>query len=104
MRSRSRAPSSRPLLREKHGVVRLCQPIDRRLRRCRAETSLVVPLEADMTLLLALAPLSVHAASLAASLGPLDAVRFAAQPGGGVAAASAGAALDFWLIEIRANL
>ena len=74
------------------------------LRRCRAETSLVLPLEADATLLLALAPLRVHAASFAASLAPLDAVRFGAQPRGPVTAARAGAALDFWLIEIRSHL
>jgi environmental stress-induced protein Ves len=74
------------------------------LRRCRAATSLVLPLEADATLLLALAPLSVHAASIAASLAPLDGVRFGAQPGGCVTAACAGAALDLWLIEIHSHL
>jgi hypothetical protein len=74
------------------------------LRRCRAQTSLVLPLEADTTLLLALAPLSARAGSFRASLAPLDAVRFGAEPQGSVTAARAGAALDFWLIEIRAHL
>ena len=77
------------------------------LRRCRAETSLVLPVEADTTLLLALAPLGVHAPSFAVSLAPLDAVRFGAEAYDRVTAASAGAgagaALDFWLIEIRAH-
>jgi uncharacterized protein len=74
------------------------------LRRCRAETSLLLPVEAATTLLLALAPLSVHAASLAADLAPLDAVRFGAEPYDCVTAARAGAAVDFWLIEIRPHL
>jgi environmental stress-induced protein Ves len=70
-----------------------------RLTRRGAQGSTEVRLAADTTLLLALAPLTLQAPGISASLAALDAVQFsdsaqilAVQP----AAASA----DFWLIEI----
>ncbi len=78
------------------------------LRRCHGAASLTLTLEADTTLLLALAPLCVQASdtcdaapTVTATLAPLDALRLAARPYGSVSASSAGAGLDFWLIEIR---
>jgi uncharacterized protein len=73
------------------------------LHRCRAAAPVMLPLEADTTLLVALAPFSVRAASLEASLAPLDALWLSAEPYRCVTAASEGAALDLWLIEIRAQ-
>jgi uncharacterized protein len=73
------------------------------LRRCRSGAALMLPLEADTALILALRPLSVRAASFAASLAPLDALCLNAEPSRCVTASSEGAALDLWLIEIRAQ-
>ena len=73
------------------------------LHRCRAAASVMLPLEADTTLIVALGPFSVRAASLEASLAPLDALCLNAEPYRCVTASSEGAALELWLIEIRAQ-
>jgi environmental stress-induced protein Ves len=72
-----------------------------RLTRCSVVASLQMKLEADTTLVLALAPLTLRGASLDANLSALDAARFSAGAETlTVRATAAGAA--FWLIEIRA--
>jgi len=72
-----------------------------RLRRCSAAESIELRLEADTTLLLALAPLALRAPSIEAKLAALDAARFSASAQTlTVHPAAAGAA--FWLIDIRA--
>ena len=70
-----------------------------RLTRCRvAQTR--VRLEAEITLLLALAPLTLRAASIDANLSALDAARFSANAET-LRMDSAAADAAFWLIEIR---
>jgi len=71
-----------------------------RLRRCSVPGAAVVKAEADTTLIVAMAPLTVRALR-DGSLSALDAARFAAsaEP---VTVEAAGAAAVFWLIEIRA--
>ena len=71
-----------------------------RMTRCSVAASTPLGLEADTTLLLALAQLTLRSASIDANLSPLDAARFSgnAHPLT-VHAAAAGAA--YWLIEIR---
>jgi len=71
------------------------------LRRCSVAHSMMLRLEADATLVLALKALSVHAPSIEAELARLDALQFSVHPGDGCTASIAGAELDFWLIEIR---
>ena len=72
-----------------------------RLTRCSAAESTELRLEADTTLLLALAPLTLRAASIAAKLAALDAARFSASAQTlSVHPAAPGA--SFWLIDIRA--
>jgi len=72
-----------------------------RLTRCSAAVATQLGLEADTTLLLALAPLAVRAAGLEAKLAALDAVRFSASTHPlTVHPVAAGA--GFWLIDIRA--
>jgi environmental stress-induced protein Ves len=73
-----------------------------RLRRCRARSTATVGLEADSTLLLALAPLTLHAPCLHETLGSLDAVHLSRERHTRVEVPIEGAALDFWLIEISA--
>jgi len=73
------------------------------LRRCTAASSMVLRLEADTTLVLALAPLSLRTPSIAVQLAALDAARLSVDPHNPCTADSKGAALDFWLIEIRAG-
>jgi environmental stress-induced protein Ves len=73
------------------------------LRRCGAVSPMMLRLEAHTTLVLALAPLSLRAPSVAVRLAALDAVRFALDPHNPCTAAIEGAELDFWLIEIRAD-
>jgi len=69
------------------------------LTRCRvAQTR--VRLEAETTLLLALAPLTLRAASIDANLSALDAARFSANAET-LLMDSAAADAAFWLIEIR---
>jgi environmental stress-induced protein Ves len=71
-----------------------------RLTRCSVAASTQVGLEADTTLLLALAPLTLCAASVAANLSALDAARFPASAETLIVhSPAAGGA--FWLIEIR---
>jgi environmental stress-induced protein Ves len=71
-----------------------------RLTRCSVAASTQVGLEADTTLLLALAPLTLCAAGIDANLSVLDAARFRANAETLVVhSPAAGAA--FWLIEIR---
>jgi environmental stress-induced protein Ves len=71
-----------------------------RLTRCRVAAATQVRLEADTTLLLALAPLTLCAAGIDANLSALDAARFHANTETlTVQSPAAGAA--FWLIEIR---
>ena len=72
-----------------------------RLTRRGAQASTEVILAADTTLLLALAPLTLHAPGIAASLAALDGVQFSdsAQT---LTVQPAAAAADFWLIEIDA--
>lgn len=75
-----------------------------RLRRCSAANSMMLRLDADATLVLALTALSVHAPSIEADLGPLDALQFSVDPDSGCAASITGAELDFWLIEFRGGV
>ena len=71
-----------------------------RLTRCTVAAHTPVRLEADTTLLLALAQLTLRAPSIDANLSALDAARFGADAHTlTVHSAAAGAA--FWLIEIR---
>jgi len=71
-----------------------------RLTRCSVAASTQVRLEADTTLLLALAPLTLCAAGIDANLSALDAARFCASAETLIVhSLAAGAA--FWLIEIR---
>ena len=71
-----------------------------RLTRCSVAASTQVGLEADTTLLLALAPLTLCAASVDANLSALDAARFRANAETLIVhSLAAGGA--FWLIEIR---
>jgi uncharacterized protein len=72
------------------------------LRRCRTGSSATLALEADSTLLLALAPLTLHAPSPDTSLVVLDAVHFCLDRHTRAEVSIEGATLDFWLIEIRA--
>jgi environmental stress-induced protein Ves len=72
-----------------------------RLTRCRVTAPTQVGLEADATLVLALTPLNLRAASIDANLSALDAARF----GAGTETLTVQwpvAAAAFWLIEIRA--
>jgi environmental stress-induced protein Ves len=72
-----------------------------RLTRCSVATATQVRLEADTTLLLALAPLTLFATSIDANLSALDAARFSANAQTlTVRPVAADAAC--WLIEIRA--
>jgi environmental stress-induced protein Ves len=73
-----------------------------RMTRCSAAESTELRLEADTTtLLLALAPLTLRAASIAAKLAALDAARFSPSAQTlSVQPAAPGA--TFWLIDIRA--
>jgi len=73
-----------------------------RLRRCRASASAMLPLEAATTLVLALAPLTLHAAGLKGSLSALDAAHLSLDRRASSSVSIEGAALDFWLIEIGA--
>jgi environmental stress-induced protein Ves len=73
-----------------------------RLRRCRARSTATVALEADSTLLLALAPLTLHAPRMQETLASLDAVHLSRDRHTRVEVPIEGAALDFWLIEISA--
>ena len=71
-----------------------------RLTRCSAAAATQVRLEADTMLLLALAPLTLCAAGIDASLSALDAARFSASAETlTVRSLAAGGA--FWVIEIR---
>lgn len=70
------------------------------LTRHSAGAATQVRLETDTTLLLALAPLTLHAASLDTQLAALDAARFSADTETLVVQA-AGSGAAFWLIEIR---
>jgi len=72
-----------------------------RLTRCSAAVATELGLEADTTVLLALAPLTLRAPSIEAKLAALDAARFSASAQTlTVQPAAAGTA--FWLIDIRA--
>jgi hypothetical protein len=72
-----------------------------RLTRCSVQASAEIRLEADTTLLLALAQLTLRAPGVEANLSALDAARFSASADTlTVHPAAAGAA--FWLIEICA--
>jgi environmental stress-induced protein Ves len=71
-----------------------------RLTRHRAGAATQIRLEAETTVLLALAPLTLHAASLDTNLSVLDAARFSAHTESLVVQAAEGGAA-FWLIEIR---
>lgn len=75
-----------------------------RLRRCSAANSMMLPLDADATLVLALTALSVRAPSIGADLEPLDALQFSVNRDKGCTASITGAELDFWLIEIRGGV
>jgi uncharacterized protein len=70
-----------------------------RLTRCSVVASTQVRLEADTTLLLALAPLTVRAANIDARLSVLDAARFSARTGT-LMVHSAASDSAFWLIEL----
>ncbi len=71
------------------------------LRRCTVASCTTLRLEADTALLLALAPLTVHAPSITASLGALD-VLWSSGDEDHPSSVSGGAAdAGFWLIEIR---
>lgn len=75
-----------------------------RLRRCRARSTATVALEeADSTLLLALAPLTLSAPRMHETLASLDAVHLSRDRHTPVEVPIEGAALDFWLIEISAR-
>lgn len=71
------------------------------LRRCRAANSMMLRLEADTTLILALTALSVRTLSIETDLAPLDALQFPVDAQNSCTASIAGAELGFWLIEIR---
>jgi environmental stress-induced protein Ves len=71
-----------------------------RLTHHSAGAAMQVRLEADTTVLLALAPLTLHAASLDANLSALDAARFSADTGT-LMVQPAGSDAAFWLIEVR---
>jgi uncharacterized protein len=71
-----------------------------RLTRCRVTAPTQVRLEADATLVLALTPLALRAASIDANLSALDAARFGARTET-LTVQWAVAAAAFWLIEIR---
>jgi len=73
-----------------------------RLRRCRARRSTTVVLEADSTLLLALAPLTLRARGLPETLAVLDAAHLCLDRHTPGEMSIEGTALDFWLIEISA--
>ena len=73
-----------------------------RLRRCRARRSATVALEADSTLLLALAPLTLRARGLPETLAVLDAAHLCLDRHTPGEMSIEGTALDFWLIEISA--
>ncbi|HEY6823930.1 MAG TPA: HutD family protein [Steroidobacteraceae bacterium] len=73
------------------------------LRRRSAASPMMLRLEADTTLVLALAPLSLRTPSVAVQLAALDAVRFSVHPDDSCTASIEAAELDFWLIEIRAG-
>ena len=73
-----------------------------RLRRGSAERGTVLRLGSDTSLLLALSPCTVRAASWSGELGALDAVRLAARREAPAALAIETAAADYWLIEIDA--
>jgi len=70
-----------------------------RLTRCGVAASTQVRLEADTTMLLALAPLTLCAAGIDANLSALDAARLSANTETLTVRSAADAA--FWLIEIR---
>ncbi len=70
-------------------------------RRSVAGTVTVRP-DADTTLFLALAPLTLRGPGGAASLAALDAARFSVEPQDPVAVSIEGADLDFWIVELRA--
>jgi uncharacterized protein len=70
-----------------------------RLTRCRVTAPTQVRLEVDATLVLALTPLTLRAASIDANLSALDAARFGANTEI-LTVQSAAAAAAFWLIEI----
>jgi uncharacterized protein len=70
------------------------------LRRHSAGAATEVRLEADTTVLLALAPLALHAASLDTNLSALDAARLSANTES-LVVQTAGSGAAFWLIEIR---
>jgi hypothetical protein len=72
------------------------------MRRCRATSTATVALEADSTLLLALAPLTLRAPCMQETLAPLDAAHFSLDRHTRGEVSIEGTALDFWLIEIGA--
>lgn len=74
-----------------------------RLRRCRASASATLRLKAQITLVLALVPLTLHAPCVKGTLCALDAAQFSPDrcPPGHLSIK--GAAVDFWLIEIAAS-
>jgi environmental stress-induced protein Ves len=72
-----------------------------RMTRCSAAVSTQLTLEADTTLLLALAPLALCAPGFEAQLAALDAARLSAAVESLTVHAPAGGAA-FWLIDIRA--
>jgi hypothetical protein len=71
-----------------------------RLTHCSVAAATQVRLEANTTLLLALAPLTLCAASIEANLSALDAARFHANAQTLIVQSPAAGAA-FWLIEIR---
>jgi uncharacterized protein len=73
-----------------------------RMRRCRAKSSATVALEADSTLFLALAPLTLRAPWMQETLAELDAVHLSLDRQPRDEVSIEGTALDFWLIEISA--
>ena len=73
-----------------------------RLTRCSAAESTELRLEADTTLLLALAPLTLRAPSIEATLAALDAARFSASAQTLSVHPAAPGAAAFWVIDIRA--
>lgn len=72
------------------------------MRRCRAGSTATVALEADSTLLVALAPLSLRAPCMQETLASLDAVHFSLDRDMRGEVSIEAAVLDFWLIEISA--
>ena len=73
-----------------------------RMRRCRARSTATVALQADSTLLLALAPLTLRAPCMQGTLASLDAVHLSLDRHTRGEVSIEGTALDFWLIEISA--